>query len=90
MNWIIQPAAQLHGVTSMPGDKSISHRALMHAALAQGTSRIQNFLHAGVTQAMMRCVRDLGVGLEWQPCESSETFARLPSVADHCARRRRI
>jgi 3-phosphoshikimate 1-carboxyvinyltransferase len=50
----------------MPGDKSISHRALMHAALAQGTSRIENFLHAGVTEAMMRCVRDLGVDLETQ------------------------
>jgi 3-phosphoshikimate 1-carboxyvinyltransferase len=54
----------MHGAVSMPGDKSISHRALMHAALARGTSRIQNFLHAGVTEAMMRGVRDLGVGLE--------------------------
>ncbi|NTU62405.1 MAG: 3-phosphoshikimate 1-carboxyvinyltransferase, partial [Chloroflexi bacterium] len=50
----------------MPGDKSISHRALLHAALARGTSRMQNFLHAGVTEAMMRCVRDLGVSLEIQ------------------------
>jgi 3-phosphoshikimate 1-carboxyvinyltransferase len=64
MNWIIRPAEQLHGVSAMPGDKSISHRALMHAALAQGASRIENFLHAGVTDAMMRCVRDLGVPLE--------------------------
>ena len=64
MNWTINPSSSLHGVVSMPGDKSISHRALMHAALAQGTSRIQNFLHAGVTEAMMRCVRDLGVSLE--------------------------
>src|SRR5512139_3917546 len=64
MNWTIQNAARLRGAISMPGDKSISHRALMHAALAQGTSCIQNFLHAGVTEAMMRCVRDLGVGLE--------------------------
>ncbi len=63
MNWKIQPSSVLRGVVSMPGDKSISHRALMHAALAQGTSRIQNFLHAGVTEAMMRCVRDLGVPL---------------------------
>jgi 3-phosphoshikimate 1-carboxyvinyltransferase len=66
MNWIIQSAEELHGVTAMPGDKSISHRALMHAALAQGTSRIQNFLRAGVTEAMMRCVRDLGASLETQ------------------------
>ncbi len=65
----------------MPGDKSISHRVLMHAALAQGTSHIRNFLHAGVTEAMMHCVRDLGVRLEWEPCESSETFARSPFQA---------
>jgi 3-phosphoshikimate 1-carboxyvinyltransferase len=66
MNWIFEPASSLHGSVSMPGDKSISHRALMHAALAQGTSRIQNFLQAGVTEAMMRCVHDLGVSLEIQ------------------------
>jgi 3-phosphoshikimate 1-carboxyvinyltransferase len=66
MNWIINSASPLHGTVSMPGDKSISHRALMHAALAQGTSRIQNFLHAGVTEAMIRCVRDVGVRLETQ------------------------
>ncbi len=77
MNWTIKSSASLQGTVSMPGDKSISHRALMHAALAQGTSRIRNFLQAGVTEAMMRCVRDLGVELEWEPCESSETFARL-------------
>jgi 3-phosphoshikimate 1-carboxyvinyltransferase len=64
MNWTINPSSFLHGVVSMPGDKSISHRALMHAALAQGTSRLRNFLRAGVTEAMMRCVRDLGVSLE--------------------------
>jgi 3-phosphoshikimate 1-carboxyvinyltransferase len=64
MNWTISPSAALRGIVSMPGDKSISHRALMHAALAQGTSRIQNILYAGVTEAMMRCVRDLGVQLE--------------------------
>jgi 3-phosphoshikimate 1-carboxyvinyltransferase len=40
---------------------------LMHAALALGTSRIENFLHAGVTEAMMRCVYDLGVQLEVEP-----------------------
>jgi len=66
MNWTINPSSSLRGDVSMPGDKSISHRALMHAALARGASRLQNFLRAGVTEAMMRCVRDLGVGLETQ------------------------
>lgn len=64
MNWLIHPSTHLHGITTVPGDKSISHRALMHAALAHGTSRINGFLHAGVTDAMVRCVRDLGVAID--------------------------
>ncbi len=64
MNWTITPGISLRGAVTMPGDKSISHRALMHAMLAQGTSRIQGFLYAGVTEAMMGCVRELGVELE--------------------------
>ena len=77
MNWTINPASSLRGVVSMPGDKSISHRALLHAALVQGTSRIENFLHAGVTEAMMRSVRDLGVGIELEPPGGSATSGRL-------------
>lgn len=67
MNWKVKPSSSLWGEVSVPGDKSISHRVLMHAALAQGTSRLRNFLQAGVTEAMMRCVRDLGVKLEIEP-----------------------
>src|SRR5512139_3462845 len=77
MNWTIKPASSLHGVVSMPGDKSISHRSLMHAALAQGTSCIENFLHAGVTEAMLRCVRVLGVDFELEPPGGSTTSVRL-------------
>ena len=64
MNWKIRPAHTLRGRVEVPGDKSISHRALLHAALATGTSRITNFLQAGVTDAMLRCVRGLGVAVE--------------------------
>src|SRR5512145_3255618 len=64
MNWIVRSSTGLRGAVNVPGDKSISHRALMHAALAHGTSRITNFLQAGVTEAMLRCVRDLGVKVE--------------------------
>ena len=77
MNWTIKRSSSLRGIVAMPGDKSISHRALMHAALAQGTSHIQNFLQAGVTEAMLRCVHGLGVRLEWEPSQSPETSARL-------------
>lgn len=64
MNWIIRSSNGLCGAVNVPGDKSISHRALMHAALANGVSRITNFLQAGVTEAMLRCVRELGVDVE--------------------------
>ncbi|HEY6074806.1 MAG TPA: 3-phosphoshikimate 1-carboxyvinyltransferase, partial [Anaerolineales bacterium] len=49
---------------TVPGDKSISHRALMHAALAQGTSRLSGCLQAGVTQAMIDCLGQLGIEIE--------------------------
>jgi 3-phosphoshikimate 1-carboxyvinyltransferase len=77
MNWTIGPSSALRGVVTMPGDKSISHRALMHAALAQGTSRIDNFLQAGVTAAMMRCVRELGVGIEVESPEGPPASGTL-------------
>jgi len=64
MKWIIHPATQLRGVVTLPGDKSISHRALIHATLAAGTSRLAGFLRAGVTEAMLRCLRALGVQVE--------------------------
>ena len=65
MNWLIRPSDKLRGDVHVPGDKSISHRAVMHAALAQGTSHIRGFLRAGVTEAMLRCVRDLGLTVEF-------------------------
>ena len=57
----IRPAGKLQGTVMLPGDKSLSHRALLLAALGEGESVIDNCLHAGVTQAMMECLRNLGV-----------------------------
>jgi 3-phosphoshikimate 1-carboxyvinyltransferase len=51
----------LRGEVSLPGDKSIAHRAALLGALARGRSRIDNFLVAGVTQAMLRVLAGLGV-----------------------------
>ena len=44
MNLVVSPGSPLNGDISLPGDKSISHRAALFAALAQGESHIQNFL----------------------------------------------
>lgn len=57
------PARPLHGSTELCGDKSISHRALLHAALSPDESRIQNVLRAGVTTAMIDCLQKLGVSI---------------------------
>jgi 3-phosphoshikimate 1-carboxyvinyltransferase len=54
----------LMGVVSVPGDKSISHRAVMLAGLADGTSVIRNWLPAGDTLATLEIMRALGVAIE--------------------------
>lgn len=54
----------LTGTIRVPGDKSISHRAVMLAALATGTSTIRNWLPAGDTLATLGVIQALGVPVE--------------------------
>ncbi|MGB9903679.1 MAG: 3-phosphoshikimate 1-carboxyvinyltransferase [Desulfotomaculales bacterium] len=61
MSWLVKPARSLRGVISVPGDKSISHRAVMLGALAEGETRIENFLAGEDCLATVRCFRELGV-----------------------------
>ncbi|MFW6070184.1 MAG: 3-phosphoshikimate 1-carboxyvinyltransferase [bacterium] len=51
----------LRGAIQVPGDKSISHRAVMLGALAQGASTVRRWLPAGDTQATLEAMRALGV-----------------------------
>ncbi|MBR4172549.1 MAG: 3-phosphoshikimate 1-carboxyvinyltransferase [Kiritimatiellae bacterium] len=55
---------KLAGEVSLPGDKSLSHRAALFAALADGVSEIDNFLDAGVTRAMLQALSAFGVQYE--------------------------
>lgn len=58
------------GTVRVPGDKSISHRAVMLSAIADGESRIRGFLPAGDTLATVAMVRALGAGVrEISPTE---------------------
>ena len=52
------------GTINLPGDKSISHRAAMFAAIADGTSRISNFASSADCSSTIECLRALGVGIE--------------------------
>ncbi|HSN73794.1 MAG TPA: 3-phosphoshikimate 1-carboxyvinyltransferase [Anaerolineae bacterium] len=64
MNLLIHPTQELYGSTAVPGDKSISHRAAMFAALAEGRSHVRNFLPGGDCQATLGVLRALGVAID--------------------------
>jgi 3-phosphoshikimate 1-carboxyvinyltransferase len=60
----IQPARRIKGELSMPGDKSISHRAAMLSALGTGRARISNFATSEDCASTLRCLSQLGVRIE--------------------------
>src|SRR5690349_17001211 len=57
----IRPASQVAGVVRLPGDKSISHRYAMLGAIAEGTTRLQNFSTGADCASTLGCLRALGV-----------------------------
>lgn len=63
----IQPSAGLKGHIQVPGDKSISHRAVMFAALATGASTIEGLLLGEDVLSTMRIFRQLGVKMSSAP-----------------------
>lgn len=62
--WLAAPGTALRGQLQVPGDKSISHRAIMLAALADGQSRIDGFLEGEDTRATCAIFRQLGVRID--------------------------
>lgn len=61
--------AGLKGVVRVPGDKSISHRAIMLGALAEGTTEITHFLQGMDCLATIRCFRQLGIAIDNNPAK---------------------
>ncbi|MCK9487290.1 MAG: 3-phosphoshikimate 1-carboxyvinyltransferase [Dehalococcoidia bacterium] len=57
-------ARALRGEVSVPGDKSISHRALMFNALARGAARVDGFLDSADTRSTIHCLRLMGATIE--------------------------
>jgi 3-phosphoshikimate 1-carboxyvinyltransferase len=57
----VTPASGIAGEVTVPGDKSISHRALMLGAIASGTTRVTGFLEGEDCLATLRAVAALGV-----------------------------
>ncbi len=64
LTWRSRRATSLHGELIVPGDKSVSHRAIMFAALADGVSRIEGFLEGEDTRATAAAFSLMGVKIE--------------------------
>ena len=65
----VSPARSVAGSIELPGDKSISHRYAMIAAIAQGTTRIANFSTGADCHSTLGCVRALGIAAVEQGTE---------------------
>ena len=61
MDLIIEPHSSIRGEIRVPGDKSISHRAVMCASLASGTSKIKGFLESEDCLATIEAFKCLGI-----------------------------
>ncbi len=64
IGWTSRPAGPIRGEISVPGDKSISHRAIMLASIAEGTSHISGFLEGEDTRATAAAFGSLGVSID--------------------------
>jgi 3-phosphoshikimate 1-carboxyvinyltransferase len=63
-HYIAEPASHISGSVRVPGDKSISHRALMLGGIAEGITEVRGFLESEDCLATMRAMRALGVQIE--------------------------
>ncbi len=74
--YLVRPAASVQGELAVPGDKSISHRALMLGGIAAGQTRISGFLASEDCLATLAALTALGVRIE----RPQETLVRVHGV----------
>jgi 3-phosphoshikimate 1-carboxyvinyltransferase len=85
MNFVIEPSAVKSGTVTVPGDKSISHRALMLGAIANGTTEVSGFLAGDDCLATLAALQLLGVRSERPSATSVKIHGNGPdglSAAD--------
>ena len=70
----IEPASAITGHIAVPGDKSLSHRAVLLAAVGEGETRITGFGRSEDTEATIKAVRDLGVRVYEADTETLRVF----------------
>jgi len=72
---IVRPARNVRGSVSLPGDKSISHRYAMLAAIAEGPSRLENYSTGADCASTLGCVRSLGV--KWERRDGADNVIEV-------------
>jgi 3-phosphoshikimate 1-carboxyvinyltransferase len=72
---IVRPARNVRGSVSLPGDKSISHRYAMLAAIADGPSRLENYSTGADCASTLACLRSLGV--KWERKEDADNVIEV-------------
>jgi 3-phosphoshikimate 1-carboxyvinyltransferase len=72
---MVRPARNVRGSVSLPGDKSISHRYAMLAALADGPSRLENYSTGADCASTLGCLRSLGV--KWEQRGGAENIIEV-------------
>ena len=75
---MLEPAVHAHGTVVLPGSKSISNRALLLAALAEGTTDLEGLLDSDDTRVMRAALQTLGVALR----QTGADRASLDGAAD--------
>lgn len=63
-HYVVQPVTDVAGAIRVPGDKSISHRALMLGGIAAGITEVRGFLESEDCLATMQAMRALGVRVD--------------------------
>ena len=76
MDFLVNPSSLASGELRVPGDKSVSHRALMLAAIAEGVSEITGLLVGEDCLATLQALRDMGVAAD----RSGETTVSVRGV----------
>jgi len=90
LTWISSPAESLRGEIRVPGDKSISHRAVMFASLADGVSHISGFLEGEDTRATARAFAQMGVRIDTPSASERVVYGvgidglKMPSAPVDC------
>lgn len=76
IDFTVNPGGTLSGKLAVPGDKSISHRALLLGAIAEGETRISGFLPGADCLATLAAVRALGVQVDMPAADRVHVLGR--------------